>query len=194
MKNTETILPQDKQKGYRLVFAPTKCPSSGMTPSFLVGASIDKRSRLFQSLVKTDSKRRNFCSFCSTKQKPPKPHFIPRNTSKLVQSLPPLIFLSLTLHTKPDETKGSPFQFFFGTVRNLFRKLFVSKGSSSSFGVFCSKLKFKDPKRPPSKFFGTMRLFQSSRFSFFKSFFRKLFENFQMSPKGPLSIFKIFCN
>ena len=128
MKNTETILPQDKQKGYRLVFAPTKCPSSGMTPSFLVGASIDKRSRLFQSLVKTDSKRRNFCSFCSTKQKPPKPHFIPRNTSKLVQSLPPLIFLSLTLHTKPDETKGSPFQFFSALCVIYFENFLSPKG------------------------------------------------------------------
>ena len=39
---------------------------------FLVGAFIIKRARLLQSLVfvfKTDSKRRNFCSVCSTIRK-----------------------------------------------------------------------------------------------------------------------------
>ena len=47
----------------------------------LVGAFINKRARLLQSLVfffNTDSKRRNFCSLCSTKQIPPKPPLVPR--------------------------------------------------------------------------------------------------------------------
>ena len=35
-KDTEPILPQDKQQGCRLAFVPTKFPSSSMTPSFFL--------------------------------------------------------------------------------------------------------------------------------------------------------------
>ena len=64
---------------------------------------------------------------------------------------------------------------FFGTVR-LFEFLCRQRVPLSSFLIFCSQLKFQKAQTvSPFKFFGTMRLFQNSHFSFFfsENFFKK---------------------
>ena len=76
----------------------------------------------------------------------------------------------------------------------LFFELFfgLQRVPPSSLLIFYCKLKFQKAQRvSPFKFFGTMRLSQNFYFSIFCFFLEYIF---LMSRKGPLSIFKIFCN
>ena len=73
---------------------------------------------------------------------------------------PPLIFPFLTLHTKPDETRGSPFHFFWHSATS-FSIFFCLQESPSSFLIFCSKLKFQKAQRvPPFTIFQNLALFE----------------------------------
>ena len=86
--------------------------------------------------------------------------------------------------------KGPPFQFFFGTVRNFFRKFFkVSKESPLRvFWYFATKCMLINPKGSPFSFFGTMRHFRSF---FKKKFFKKIFK-FYFVPSRETVIFQSY--
>ena len=87
------------------------------------------------------------------------------------------------------------FRFFSKIFSKKFSNFFnVSKGSPSIFLIFCNKLNFQKAQMvSPFYFFGTMRLFQNSHFSFFfQKYFQKNFRIFLMSPKGLLQFFWYF--
>ena len=118
--------------------------SSGSRPQdqFLVGAFINKRARLLQSLVffsfffKTDSKRRIKINVQNLQLKETKR--IPR---KRIPKGPPFRFLLFKRYLQTwTGLKGPPFRFFFGTVR-LFFEIFLSpKGPPFRFLLFKRKL------------------------------------------------------
>ena len=92
-------------------------------------------------------------------------------------------------------SKFSFFVFFSKIFSKNFSNFFnVSKGSPSIFLIFCNKLDFQKAQMvSPFYFFGTMRLFQNSHFSFFfQKYFQKIFRIFLMSPKGLLQFFWYF--
>ena len=77
---------------------------------------------------------------------------------------------------------------FFGTMRLFWKFLDCTKGPPSFVSIFCNRMDVKKiAQGPPVKFFGTMRLFQNSHFSFF---FSKIIDNSKGSPFN----FLIFCN
>ena len=82
----------------------------------------------------------------------------------------------------------------FSALCDFFSKFFCRQRiPSSSFLIFRSKLKFQKAQRvSPFQFFGTMRLFQKSHFSFFFSkIFPKKIIFFKCLQRVPLNFFDI---
>ena len=141
-----------------------------MRSVFLVGAFLGKSARLLQWLV--------FFFFCSSDHRPHVPLFTDFTLAHMYSSV-----------VNPAVTGSSPCfsqklfrASFFGTVRHFqffrhcaifFRKFFLSsKGSPSSFLIFCSKLVSKSPKSRP---FLVFRHYETvSKISFFVFFSKNL--------------------
>ena len=75
--------------------------------------------------------------------------------ANLVQRVLPFIFYFFNVTSKPDETKGSPFRFFWHCV--TFRKFLMSpEGPLSSFLLFCNRMYVNISKRVPLLHFSTL--------------------------------------
>ena len=152
---------------------------------FLVGAFINKRARLLQSLVFFSLDRLEATNVKINVQLPTTNYSTKlldrqRQTGsafRIVQRVPPFSYSIFIVRYKTKQDQTIAFEFFSALCD--FSKNFLSpKGPPSSFLIFYSKLKFQKAQRvSPLKFFGTMRPAQNSYFSIF------LF--FSKNPKGP---------
>ena len=113
-------------------------------------------------------------------------------TSELLQRVPPFVYSIFNVRYKTGrDYRVPPFE-FFSALCDFFSNFLLSPNGPpfKFFDILQQTEVSKSPKGPPSLVFGTVRLFQTSHFSFFRKFFQKNFRIFLLSP----SIFSIFCN
>ena len=95
--------------------------------------------------------------------------------ANLLQRVPPLVFYLFYVTYKTGRLQRvPPFNFFFGTVRIFFSKIFnISKVPPSDFLIFCNRQYVNESQRVPLFIFRHYATF--SKFFFRKNFFKKIF-------------------